>query len=98
MQAIQATATGVLLRVRVQPRSHVEQCEGLQGERIRLRLRAAPVAGAANAACIALLAKVLGVRRTSIQIRAGARSRDKLIHIAGVTPDQVAAALGVDTA
>jgi uncharacterized protein len=95
MEAISATATGTLLRLRVQPRASIERLEGLCDGHVRLRLTAPPVEGAANAACIAFLAKVLGISRTQLHLQAGATSRNKLVHITGLTPAQVAAALGL---
>ncbi len=95
MEAITATATGTLIRLRVQPRASRERVEGVRDGYVRLRLTAPPVDGAANAACIALLAKILDISRARIQLQAGEKSREKLIHIAGVTPAQVAAALGI---
>ena len=95
MEAISATATGTLLRLRVQPRASSERLEGLGEGQVRLRLTAPPVEGAANAACIAFLAKVLGISRTQLHLQAGATSRNKLVHITGLTPAQVAAALGL---
>lgn len=95
MPVIQATDSGVLLRLRIQPRARAERLEGVSGDRLRIRLTAPPVEGAANAACIALLAKTLGVRRSQVQIRAGTKSRDKLIHIEGITSEAAAAALGM---
>ncbi len=95
VEAIQAVDSGVLLRLRVQPRSSIERVEGLHGDRIRLRLTAPPVDGAANAACIAFLAKALGVKRSQVHIQAGAQGRDKLIHISGLTPAHVTTALGL---
>jgi uncharacterized protein YggU (UPF0235/DUF167 family) len=53
------------------------------------------VAGAANTACIAFFAKTLGVNRAGVVIRAGAKSRDKLIHITGRTPEDVVTMLGL---
>jgi len=53
------------------------------------------VDGAANAACLAFLAKTLGISRTQLSLQAGVKSRDKLIHITGLTPAQVAVALGL---
>jgi uncharacterized protein (TIGR00251 family) len=91
----QITESGVLLRVRVQPRASADRLEGLQGGQLRLRLTAPPVAGAANAACIAFLAKQLGISRSRVRLCAGEKSRDKRVHIAGLTPAQVAAALGI---
>jgi uncharacterized protein YggU (UPF0235/DUF167 family) len=58
-------------------------------------LTAPPVEGAANAACIAFLAKMLGINRAQMRLQAGAKSREKLVHIAGLTPAQVATALGL---
>ena len=95
MEAITATATGSLLRLRVQPRASRAHLEGVRDGHVRLRLMAAPVDGAANAACLAFLAQTLGIRRTQMRLQAGEKSRDKLIHIAGLTPAQVAAALGL---
>ena len=59
-----ATATGTLVRLRVQPRARTECLDGVREGCIRLRLAAPPVDGAANAACIAFLAKILGINRS----------------------------------
>ena len=95
MAVMQAADGGVLLRVRVQPRASAERIEGVQGDQLRVRLTAPPVDGAANAACVALLAKRLGVSRSRVQIRAGLKGRDKVLHIADLTPEQAATALGI---
>ena len=95
MEAITATATGTLIRLRVQPRASIERLEGLRDGYVRLRLTAPPVDGAANAACIAFLAKTLGISRGPLHLQAGIKSRDKLVHITGLAPAQVAAALGL---
>ena len=95
MGAIQATDSGVLVRVRVQPRASVERLEGVHGDQLRLRVTAPPVDGAANTACIAFLAKILGVRRSQVRLQAGEKSRDKVFHIAGLTSAEVAAACGI---
>jgi uncharacterized protein YggU (UPF0235/DUF167 family) len=69
--------------------------DGLRDGYVRLRLTAPPVDGAANAACLAFLAKALGISRAQLQLQAGVKSRDKLVHITGLTPAQVAAVLGL---
>jgi uncharacterized protein (TIGR00251 family) len=79
----------------VQPRASLAEVEGVYGDRLRLRVTAPPLEGAANAACIALLAKALGVRRSQVQLHAGAKSRDKLLHITGLSAAQVATILGI---
>lgn len=90
-----AAADGVLVRLRVQPRSRVARLDGVQGDRLRLRVPAPPVDGAANASCLDFLATTLGIHRAQIRLQSGATSRDKLVHITGLTPAQVAAALGL---
>ena len=95
MGVIQPTPTGVLVQVRVQPRASAERLDGVHDERLRLRVTAPPVASAANAACLALLAKTLGVGRAQVRLQAGQRSRNKLIHIVGLTAAEVATALGI---
>ena len=95
MHVLQATDAGVLIRLRVQPRASADRLEGVYGDHIRLRLTAPPVDGAANTACVAFLAKTLGIRGSQVHIRAGAKSREKLVHVTGLTPAEVAAALGV---
>jgi uncharacterized protein len=95
MGVLHATDSGVLIRVRVQSRASVERLEGVHGAQLRLRLTAPPVDGAANAACLALLAKTLGVARSRVRLQAGEKSRDKVVHIAGVTPVAVATVLGI---
>jgi uncharacterized protein (TIGR00251 family) len=92
---MQPTDSGVLIRVRVQPRASVERLEGVRGDRLRLRVTAPPVDGAANVACLALLAKTFGVSRSRVRLQAGEKSRDKVVHIAGVTLAEVAIALGI---
>jgi uncharacterized protein (TIGR00251 family) len=79
----------------VQPRASVERLEGVHGDRLRLRVTAPPVEGAANIACTALLAKVLGIRRFQVRLQAGEKSRDKVFHIIGLTSAEVAVALGI---
>jgi uncharacterized protein (TIGR00251 family) len=83
------------MRVRVQPRASRERLEGVRDGYVRLRLTAPPVDGAANAACTAFLARSLEISRAQVQVQAGAQSRNKLVHITGLTPTQVAAALGL---
>jgi len=95
MEAICATPTGTLVRLRVQPRASTERLDGLRDGSVRLRVTAPPVEGAANAACIAFLAKTLGISRAQLHLQAGVKSRDKLVHITGLTPAQVAMALGL---
>jgi uncharacterized protein len=84
-----------LLRVRVQPRAPRSEIVGWRADgALSVRVAAPPVEGQANAALAALLADALDVRRTAVSVEHGARGRDKLVRIAGLTPTQVRQRLG----
>ena len=71
------------LDIRVQSRASRNAVE-IDGERITVRVTAAPESGKANDAVVSLLAKRLGVPKRSVQIVRGHKSRDKRISIDGM--------------
>jgi hypothetical protein len=85
---IRAEADGVRLRVRLTPRGGRDAIEGIarlsDGSAVLLaRVRAVPEAGAANAALIRLVADMLDVRASAVEIEAGATGRIKILRIRG---------------
>jgi len=84
-----ADATGVTLRLHIQPGAKKTEAAGLHGEALKIRLAAPPVDGKANAALIAFLADRLGVARAAIDILSGDTSRAKRVRVDGVGPTQV---------
>jgi len=85
-----------MLRVRVAPRASREGFAGLREGALVVRLTAPPVEGEANDALMRFIARHLGVPRSAITLRQGARSRDKTLHIAGVDVETVKAKLAPD--
>ena len=55
----------------------------------KLSVTAPPVEGRANRACIQVLAKLLGVPRSSLRIVQGKTSRQKVIAIDGLALEQI---------
>jgi uncharacterized protein (TIGR00251 family) len=79
-----------LLRVRVQPRAPRSEIVGWRADgTLGVRVAAPPVEGAANAAVAALLADALGLRASAVTIAHGARGRDKLVRVNGLTPAEI---------
>lgn len=82
-----ATGEGLVLRVRLTPKSSKDAVEGIEetaeGAAIKARVRALPADGKANAAMAALIAKWLGVPKTSISLVSGGKSRIKTIAVRG---------------
>lgn len=81
---IEATATGISIRVYVAPRSSFNKVVGLHNGAIKIALTAPPVDGAANKALVGFVAKVLEVPRGAVHIIAGEASRHKIVSVAGV--------------
>ncbi|MEK6304028.1 MAG: DUF167 domain-containing protein [Acidobacteriota bacterium] len=79
----------VVLRVRVQPRASRTELTGEHAGALKLKITAPPVDGKANEECRRFLAKLLGVGAGSVEIIAGASSRDKIVRIHGVTANSV---------
>lgn len=75
----------VVLNCHLQPKASREGFAGYQGERLKIRLTAAPVDGKANAALVAFLAQAFGVAKRQVSIEAGELSRLKRVRIAQPT-------------
>jgi uncharacterized protein (TIGR00251 family) len=67
--------------VRVIPRANRDEVTGHRDGRLVVRVTAAPVDDRANAAVCRIVADYFGVRRSRVEIVAGARSRDKVLRI-----------------
>lgn len=71
--------------MRVQPRAAREEVVGWREDVLILRLTAPPVEGAANRACQRLLARLLDVAPTRVELVSGARAREKRFRVPGLT-------------
>jgi uncharacterized protein (TIGR00251 family) len=83
-----AVADGIVIAVRLTPKGGADQVSGVEvvGEGqpvLRVRVRAAPEDGKANAAVAALLAKWLDEPKTRAELVSGGKSRLKQILIRG---------------
>jgi len=88
----------MIISVKVIPRSKKNSVEwesgGEEGERLRVRLTAAPVDGAANEALVALLAEWLGVPKRQVVVVRGATSRQKVVEVVGLNLEDLKLRLG----
>ena len=76
------TATGYIVAVHAQPGAKRSEISGLHGERLKVRIAAAPLEGRANEALIELLAQRLGLPRSKLRVSKGLQGRTKLVEIA----------------
>jgi uncharacterized protein (TIGR00251 family) len=79
----QETVDGLVLLVRVQPGASRNAIGEVVEGRLRVRLTAPPVDGAANSALVVCLALWLDVPRGRVAIVGGARAREKRVLVLG---------------
>ncbi len=89
--SVRAVSGGVLVEMRVRPRSRPGWKIAAGG--LVIRVAAAPVGGAATEEARHALAKALGVTPSRVSLHRGERSRTKVFAAAGVDAEEARAAL-----
>jgi uncharacterized protein (TIGR00251 family) len=89
MITIHENSGAITFAVKVHPRAKRDAIVGELGDALKIALKAPPVEGRANEACIEFFAKLLKVPRSSVTIASGESSRNKVVRIAGVTADEL---------
>jgi uncharacterized protein (TIGR00251 family) len=89
MVVIQNSPSGATFAVKVHPRAKKNAITGKVGDALKVALTAPPVDGKANEACIEFFAKLLKVPRSSVTIAAGQSSRNKVIRVAELSPEEI---------
>ena len=88
---LRACDEGVLVALKVTPKSGANRIEGLvsdgEGVRLRLRVTAPPEKGKANEAVIKLLAKAWGLPKSTLSIASGEAAPLKMLLAAGDPAD-----------
>jgi uncharacterized protein len=85
-----ATPDGIALTVRLMPKGGRDALDGVErmadGRNVlKVRVRAAPTDGEANAALVQTMARALGVAPRAVELAAGATARVKRLRILGDT-------------
>ena len=71
----------LVLQVQIQPRASSDAIAGVLGDRLKIRLTAAPVEGKANEHLIAYLARLFGVPKSQVVLERGVGSKHKQLRI-----------------
>ncbi|MCP9484789.1 MAG: DUF167 family protein [Gaiellaceae bacterium MAG52_C11] len=83
------SGTKTRLRLRVAPGAARPAVVGRHGGGWKVRVAAAPEHGRANAAVLALLAETLALPRSSVSLVSGGTSRDKIVELTGLGPEEI---------
>lgn len=73
---------GAEMTIHIQPGAASSEIAGLHGDALKIRIRARPIDGAANAALVDFIATWLGVPRKAVRILRGEKSRHKSVLVA----------------
>jgi uncharacterized protein (TIGR00251 family) len=71
----------LILSVHIQPKASRDTLDGTYGERLKIRITAAPVDGKANEHLVRFLASLFDVPRRQVELLSGASGRAKRIRI-----------------
>ncbi len=88
-------STALILRCHLQPRASKDEFAGQHGDSIKIRIKAPPVDGKANAYLIGFLAKQFGVPKRDISIISGELNRQKTVRIE--EPQKLPPELGIQS-
>ena len=77
------------LRLRVAPGAAKAAVVGRHGDAWKVRVAAAPERGKANDAVLELLAETLALPRANVTLVSGGGSRDKVVELAGLAPEEI---------
>lgn len=85
-----------LIRVKAVPGASRDAIAGMLGDRIKVRISAAPEGGKANKAIVRLLSRSLGCKPAQVVLESGKTNPEKLFSIDGMGPEDISVALGFD--
>ncbi len=91
LPCLEESPRGVVLQLRIQPRSSKSRIVGLHDGVLKIKLTSPPVDGEANKSLCAFLAKLFGVAKSQVVIVAGATARRKRVLIENMPMEKAAA-------
>ncbi|MFW6074161.1 MAG: DUF167 domain-containing protein [Chloroflexota bacterium] len=91
---IQEHPQGTSIDVYVQPRASRTEVAGEHAGRLKVRVAAPPVDGAANTELIAFFSKAIGLPKRDVSILRGESGRQKTLLVRNVQPSEVRNRIG----
>lgn len=79
------TRDGICIEVKVEPRSSKKGLGGVLGNKLKVKLTAPPVEGAANEQLVEVLAEAFGIKKSAIKIIRGQSSKNKVVELSGLS-------------
>jgi uncharacterized protein len=89
MIVISPHSEGCTFAIRAQPQAKKNAITGERDGALKIAVTAPPEDGKANAAIFEVLRKWLKIKRSQVEILQGQTSRDKVVLIRGLSPDEL---------
>ena len=80
---------GLTFDIQVIPHASRSELVSVKDGVLKIKVTSPPVEGAANDACIKLLAKELGLKKSQMEISSGAKSRKKTVMIKDISKEEL---------
>jgi uncharacterized protein (TIGR00251 family) len=90
---VKETEKGLIIEIRVLPRSSRSEVVGIQDGVFKIKLSSPPLDGKANDECVRFLADQLGIRKSQVEIISGHRARKKTVAVTGIRKTDLEALL-----
>lgn len=88
---MQRKDNGLLFKIKVQPGASKNRVIGFSGDALKIKLTAPPEKGKANEQLIEFLAEKLQIKKASLSIIKGFKSREKIIKIQEIKEEDLRA-------
>ncbi len=82
-------APAARINIKVSPGASRDAVDGWMGDVLKVRVKAAPERGKANAAVAGLLASTLGVAKSEVEVVSGHASPRKVVRVVGISKEEV---------
>ena len=89
MVRLRESKKGLTFDIQVIPHASRSEIAGVQEGAFKIKVTAPPVEGAANEACIKLLAKELALKKSQMEISSGAKSRKKTVLVKDISKKEL---------
>ena len=90
---VRPSEKGIFLSIKVKPRASKSVIKGLQGDFLKIDIKAPPVDGQANKELIRFLSKKLKISKQDIEIKSGKSSKEKLVLLKDISFSDISSQL-----
>ncbi len=89
MDFIQESKSSVLIKIKAKPNAKAQSVQIIHNQYVKVQVKSPPDKNKANEEIVKIISKLLNISRSSVSIKRGLTSRDKLLEIKGISMDEI---------